>query len=776
MVLPSVFGFLQGLIVVLKYFRKFCVFVFLACAVVGVANASGRSFRVSRIQVKGLQGLPAATVLNYLPVRVGQTISYSQTSSIISTLYGTGFFETVELDRQGGTLIVKVKERPTIASVNVKGNKSIPEKKLNEVLATAGVKAGQVYNKSVINSIVEGLRQQYFSMGYYAARVMLTAVPASRNRVAVQIDVKEGAVAKIRSIVIAGNHAFKTATLLREMKLSTPTILAFFTKSDNYSQEKLDASIAAISSYYLNRGYLNFAVTAKQVSISADRMSIYITLKVSEGPIYHLSGFQLAGQVAGYKKQLQKLISLKPGEVFSRQKLMDIQTAIYQFLGTKGYAYPQLNPVPKINNIKHTVFMTLNLNPGKKFYVRQIDFIGNNRTSEYVLREQMRQMEDSLYNSASINESKRRLANLPYLTNIYVQQKPVAGKNNELDLKIRTAEQQAGRASLTGGFSDMEGLFFGVSATEPNFMGTGRLVGVNFQRGAFQTTYGVQYNNPFYSKWGVGRGFNFNYTKTRPDRVNLADFTFNTLTANANFSVPVSLYSSLNASAGYSYTNLENTGSAREVADFVKKHGNDFYHGVVGLGWSRGTLDNVLFPTDGSSQSINFTLNAPLTKSSMTFYSVTYNGVWYKPLFKGLALSLGTTLGYGGSIGKNSEFPFYNNFYAGGLGTVAGYARNSLGPRDSTGNPIGGNIQTIGHASLIIPSYFSQKLRFSLGFNVGNVYDNRVRLNQLRYSIGPVVNWLAPVIGQIQIGLAWPILKHKGDDTQVFGFGAGVSI
>jgi outer membrane protein insertion porin family len=753
------------------FIKRLIISVILLFYATCIWAASG--FIVKEIHVEGLQRISLGTFLSYMPIKKGDRLDYSETSKVIEALYKTGFFSNISLFHKDNKLIIKVVENPTIGALHISGNKKIKTQKLLEALKQQGFAEGEVFDSSVLVGVKQALLQEYYNLGHYNARVDTKITSQPRNRVSININVFEGPVAEIREIKIIGNHKFADHVLLKEFTLTTPNLWNFFTHAGQYSREKLDADLEKLRSFYLDRGYLRFKINSTQVSITPDKQHVYIIIHVIEGPVYTVSGIKLSGNLLDKKSQMLKLIDVHKGDVFSRKKVVDIDTRITEFLGDFGYAFADVSLQPKVDHVKHQVLINFKVDPKQLVYVRRISFIGNTKTADYVLRREMRQMESALYSLSDIEESKRNLANLGYLQDVETQLKPVSNHPDQVDLQTHLKETSSAAASLQFGYSDMDGFIYGASVNERNFMGTGKDVGLQFNNSQYNNVYSFHYYNPYYTKNHVSFGFDLYYQNTNPRKLKyVSDYATDIFGGSATYGVPVSEYSRLNFGYGYEHTKLRTSmNSAKEIKDFIDRYGKNFDSIKVNGSWQYSSLDKFPFPTKGFMQSLGLEVGLPVHK--LEYYKASYDMTWYRPIIEHFVMDVHGYLGYGDGYGIMHGLPFFENYFAGGIGSVRGFSANTLGPRDSNGDAIGGNISMYGSLGLIIPSP-TPSVRPSLFLDAGNVYDNKLSLSDLRYSTGIQVEWYTPIAPLI-FSLAFPIREKPGDETEPFQFQIGVS-
>lgn len=760
-------------------------------------SIAANGFVVQHIKIVGEERISPDTIRSYLPIHEGEVFTTKKGDAIITSLYKTGFFTDVELSQKGHSLIIQVQERPVISLIQISGNKAIETDKLRPILKKMGVAEGYVYDSARVNEIAQGIQQQYATLGYRAAIVEAHAVPESRNRVALYIHVNEGTITKVRSIQIVGNHAFSERTLKHQFKLTTPGILTWINHRDRYSETRLQEDLQNLANFYLNHGYLRFRIVSQQITLSPDKTGVTIVIYINEGPVYRVSGYAISGETFGLDNEIYPLITLKKGEPFSRQATIDSNKAIGDFMADRGYAFANVKITPNFDEINHTAFVTFTIMPGNRVYVRRINFFGNQRTNEVVLRREMRQFEGSSYSLSRIEESKRRLQLLGYLDEIDVAPQPVAGTIDEVDLNYHIKEVAAGRASLQGGWSDVYGFLYGASISEPNFMGSGKYVSLGFQNSQYSDYYAFTYNNPYYTTGGMSRGFSVYYSHTTPNpQFNLQSYLMDAYGIDVTYGIPISERNSLGFGYGYeniSISNVNLLSAAPSVLAFLNNQpGQTFNQFKVTGGWTYNGLDRAIFPTKGFYTGLGTEIGVPIIKSSIGYYTATSVSKYYQPLFGGFILNLLGTVSWGNGLSDN-PLPFYKNFYVGGIGSVPAFSPNSLGPNDLRNNQqasIGGNLELLFGAHLILPSFYS-KIRTAIIFDAGNVFqvprfpldtaangivqNNSVSISNLRPSVGAGLEWWSPM-GPIDLTLAYPLNHRAHDLTTPFQFSFGVSL
>lgn len=747
--------------------------------------AIAESFRISDIRVEGLQRITAGTVFNYLPVQPGDTVTDANTAELVRSLFKTGFFKDVRLERQGSVLVVVVSERPAISEINFSGNKSIEDEALKEGLKDAGLAEGRTFNRSVLEGIERELERQFFNEGKYAVKLNSTVTPLERNRVAIDIAIVEGETARIKRINIIGNDTFDEDDLLDEFSLSTGGWLSAFTKDDQYSRQKLAGDLETLKSYYLDRGYVKFKVDSTQVTITPDKQDIYITINVSEGDVFTLSDIQLAGEYVGEAETYFPLIHLVRGEPFNRKNVVESSDRISAMLSEEGYAFANVNAIPEIDEEQKTVTVTYFVDPGKRVYVRRVNISGNSRTRDEVVRREIRQMEAAWFSSEKLKLSRERVQRTGYFERVSVETPAVPGSGDEVDINLDVVEKPSGALLAGLGFSQNDGVVFNASIQQDNFLGTGKKVALALKTSSANQHYEVSYTNPYYTVDGISRGFTLSYRTTDFAELDTADYKIDNAVAGINFGIPLSEFNKFDFALDLNYIDFQSNAAtaSQEVLNWEKTEGNEYLNLNARLGWSHDSRDSAIFPSEGAVQRFQAEITVP--GSDLAYYKIEYSHQRYFPLTNDLVLGMVGAVGYGDAYGDTSTLPLWENFFAGGARSVRGYKSYSLGPRDTpqggvpgTGDPIGGNGKVTGSAELSYPApFYPESMRLLAFVDAGMVVDTSVNgfdTDELRYSTGIGMAWLSP-LGALRISYAKPLKTDTYDETEEFQFTFGTT-
>ena len=777
--------------------------------------SSEEDWVVNDIRLSGLQRVSAGSVFNVMPIAVGDTVNLYDLQTTVKEIFKTGQFDDIQLGREANTLIISLVERPSIASIELDGNKALKTEDLMRGLNDAGLSQGQVFKRSVVNSLALEIQRQYVSQGRYGAKVDVTSKDEPRNRVSLDIEIDEGEVAEIENINIIGNNTFLDEDILKDFELKTGGWFSFFTNDNRYSREKLKGDIESLESFYKNKGYVEFKLISSQVSISSDKSSVFVTLNVSEGETFKINEVKIVGDLPVDEEILKSLVLIQTGEKFNQFLITETEEIFKNILGNEGYSFAEVRGVPDINESSGEVDLTFYVDPQQRTYVRRIVFKGNKRTHDVVLRREMRQMEGSWASNNLIENSKLRLERLGFFKEVESETIPVPGVNDQIDVEFTVEEEFSGSIGGSLGYGAY-GLVLGLNYNENNAFGTGRAVGIGINDSTWQRSYSFSYGEPYYNIDGVSRGYNAYFRESDYGQFNIASYTSDSFGAGIQFGLPISDIERIGINLNYDNTSID-TGStpASQILAFTQSEGTKFEVYKTQFIWSKITLNRGLFPTAGQSQSLAVQVAIP--GSSLTYTKATYRHKYFKPISGGRFV-----LGFRGEIGLLEPYgdtqvaPFFEHYYSGGISSVRGFKQNTLGPRavpsqyylDNEGNAILGqdgnpimnpynsyrDDRSIGGAYLVeggfdfifkLPFIEDQRsMRSSFFVDIGNVFSkdcgseftnancSELDFSELRYSYGVGVTWITQ-LGPMSLAIAAPSNEGPFDETENFQFEIG---
>ena len=792
----------------------------------GVA-LNAESFRIDDIRVEGLQRITAGSVFNAMPVSVGDVVDSGALVNAARALFKTGNFDDIQFFKDENILVVTVFERPSISEIEIEGNKAIETEALLDGLKGAGLAVGRVFKRSTLEGMQMELQRQYVSQGRYDAKIDSEIIEQPRNRVAVNINVNEGTVSKIKHINVVGNTVYNDEELLDLFELRSGKWYMFLSGKDKYSKDKLTGDLETLESFYKDRGYIRFNIDSTQVSITPERDAVYITANIDEGEKYTINDVSLGGDIILTEEELSRYFLMKKDQNFSQILVTKTEEFMTNRLADEGYTFAEIKGLPEINDDDNTVDIKFFVDPGKRTYVRRVDFRGNTKTVDEVLRREMRQMESAPASRSKIEQSRIRLERLGFFKQVEVETPEVPGSDDLVDVEYTVEEQSSGSIGASLGYSQDAKLILSANIQQNNFLGTGKRVGIGVSNSKYQTQYSLNYVNPYYTEDGVSRGFSLFYRSTDTDEVNISRFSTDTFGGTMNFGYPLSETSRLGFSVGYNNTKIttgdfavqEIIGSPRLdpritkyfitppvygqdengasvlttpaeyglVADliadhpeaiqdvapgFLDVHGNKFNLFPITASWSQSRLNRGQLATRGSSQSVSLELSLP--GSDLEYFKLVYNGQIFVPVWRDFTLRFRTELGYGDGYGDTEGLPFFQNFYSGGFGSVRGFKSNTLGPRST-------NAILYSHKSINAlterstrpqgDEYFAQRA-YELSQDASGAFTNELSTSRYNFRANPFGGNVS-IEGSVELLFPLPFIKDQRSLRSAFFVDAG---
>lgn len=789
--------------------RKFALTLLLCLSASSVVAAID-PFVVRDMRVEGLQRISEGTVFNYLPINIGDTVDHIRISEAIRSLYTQGLFDDIEMRRDGDALIIAVKERPSIESFEIEGNKDIKTEDLMESLRGVGLAKGRTFDRSILDNVAMFMREQYYDRGKYGVSIDTSVEDRPNNTVRIKIDVKEGDRAKIRQVNIVGNTSFDEDAIRDGFTLDTANWLSWIRQDDRYEKQGLEGDLEKLRSFYMDRGFANFNIESTQVAISPNKKDIFVTITIDEGSRYTISEVKLVGEMVVPEAYLRAMVLAQPGSTFNLGLLTQSSEFMAVRLGEQGYANAEIEPVPELDHENKTAEITFYIDPKSRVYVRRINFNGIDQVDDEVLRRELRQLEGAYLSNVLIDRSKFRLQRLPYVEpTVQANTVPVPGSPDLVDVDFQMEYRMPGQFSGGLGFSESQKLILNGSIVHTNFLGTGNRVALNISTSQFSKSYSISHTDPYRTMDGVRRTLGVNYRNITQFTSSSSDFSTTTAGASVDYGYPLSEFQTL--SFGLSFQRAEllsSTGSTAQSQEWVANNGNPFIEDVGGgvvffgtkfdtyeliMGWTYDSRNRALFATRGTRHQIF--LSSAVPPSEVEFYTFRYNLTKYIPLWRRFVLRYNLETGIGEALGDTTALPPYKQFFGGGPQSVRGFRESFLGPRDSFGNPYGGNVLVASQLELIIPlpEKWASQARAAIFYDVGNVFNTgevsftdklgspqeyKPDFDELRASVGIGVQWLAPM-GLFRFSYALPLNdvigndRFYGDETERFQFSIG---
>ena len=755
-------------------------------SIAGVAFAAASDFVIKDIRIEGIARTEPGTVLSHLPFQVGDEFTSAKGNTAIHALYGSGLFRDVRLGRDGNVLVIEVQERPAVASINTQGIRAFDHSAIEQSLRDVGLAEGRIFDHAILDRADQEMRRQYLARGYYGVDVKTTVTPLDRNRVRLSIVVDEGEAASIESIRFVGNRVMEDDDLREQMQLSTTGWMSWYTKSNLYSREKLAADIESIRSYYLNNGYLDFKVDSVQVSIAPNKKDIFITINLTEGEQYHITGVELTGDMLGLDDELKSLVKIEPDSIYNAEIINNASTAITDKLSSLGYAFATARPNPVVTG-DNQAKVVYTIDPGRRAYVRHVNIVGNSKTQDEVIRREVRQYEAAWFDSDKVKLSRDRIDRLGFFDSVTVDPKPVPGTRDQVDLEVAVKERPTGSVNLGAGFSTSDGVILSAGFAQNNIFGTGKAVSAEVNTSDSTRTYALSLTEPYVTPEGISRSIDLYDRRVDMEELDLAnDLEYETRGAAVSWGIPFTEYDRVSLGAKWENTLVDAGPRAPARYKRYKEDFDDPHALAATIGWSRDSRDNALAPTRGTYQRLSAEVTLPVM--DLRYYRASYQLQHYWPVTRDLTLAFNGEIGYGDSWG-GKEYPFFKNFYAGGIGSVRGFENSSLGPKDYTddedGDGIGGNASLNFSFEMLMPLPGADRtLRWFTfldgGWVWGDSYDKYgnveqsmgISLSDLRYSVGVGVAWISP-LGPLKFSIAAPLNDKDGDEVERFQFQIG---
>jgi len=729
---------------------------------------------IKDIKVEGSQYVAKSTVLNYLPLKIGQTFSFSDSHIVINRIYETGFFKDVRLYQNGNTLIIEVKEQPIIAKIEYKGNLALPDESLDQILNDIQLKKGKIFNPSKLEALKFQLQEFYFSRGYYSSKVTSKIKKLKRNRIEIEINIHEGEVALIRDINIVGNVRFDEKFLLSKMELeATSGALS----DDEYSKNQLEADLETIRSYYMDRGHFNFNIKSTEVTISPNKKNIYININQIEGDIYNISTIKLHGTYHLTDKEIRKQFKIKTTDVYSRTKIQKTVQAIKDRFGEDGYAFAIVEVVPTVDEKNKSVSLDFYIKPKQKVFVRRINITGNEKTYNEVFRRELRQMESSVYSPKKMKRSKIRIQRLSYVETVDIKTIRIPNKNDQVDLEVRVKEMPSGSFTVGGAYSSAEGFTFTTNFAQNNMFGTGESFKMGLSKNSVSQNFSMATTNPYWTDDGISRSFSYYYNDTDASEISTtASYFMNSYGVSVNFGIPMAETETIFLGAGYDNTKLGTTISTPdEINSYIDLKGDEYSNIFLSMAYVNDWRNRTIFATEGAKNRLSFNVTVP--GSGLEYYKSSYEFEYYYPLSERYTFNFHNNVSYGDSYVDDYGLPFFKKYYVGGVYSLRGYSSSGVGPKDEDGKATGGNLKTTGSFELVFPPAgvdITGPTRFSLFTDFGSVYKEigDFDSNELRYSAGIAFKWFS-AMGPLVFSFAEALNPDDGDKTEVFQFYVG---
>jgi len=760
------------------FIKKIFLIMFLLC--VFHNTYAEEKFVIEDIILEGLQRVDPGSIYGYLPFEVGDTFDTSMTPQIIKTLYKSKFFNDIIIKRKENSLVIIFDERPTIVDIDFEGLEDIDDEQLDKILDAANIAPGRIYDSSVLERIRSELTEQKFARGIYTVDIKIEEKMLPENRIYLKVLVSAGVRAKVKQVKITGNRTFSDKKLKRNFQTALPVWYMFWSDRGVYSSPMVAGDLDRLTSFYQDKGFMDFTIESTQVSLSKNKEEVYITININEGKQYVVNKIHVSGKLIAPIREIANLIEVTTGEYISRAKILQSTENIKARLSEEGYAFSRINAMPEKLEKDDEVDINFYIDPGNRAYVRRINIVGNATTQDEVFRREVRQMEGGWYSASAIATSKHRLKRLAYVENVIFEEVRVPGSTNKLDLNIRIKEKKSGNFNIGAGIGG-SGTGFSLSAgiEQDNFLGFGSKVAFNISTAKTSRNYAFSFYNPYHNLDSVSRSFGFNLETQKTDNTDtVTDYKADRIGFNYAYGLPMTEDNRFNLTLRYLKWDVESTsGSSTEIINFLNANGKKFDNFSFDVSYSIDKRDSSVFTRSGYRTSLSTEVFVP--GSDLEYYKVHFKTDSYFTINKerDIILRLKGITRYGQGYGGTDGLPFYDKFKAGGTKSVRGYKKNSLSPKDSKGMPIGGDFMVAGTGEIIFkPPFEVNNLRTAFFADFGRAYKDydSFTFGDLKGAVGFSVKWVSP-FGGISISISSPLNKEAGDETESFQFNLGTN-
>tara|TARA_B100001996_G_scaffold364896_1_gene334294 strand:- start:1303 stop:3591 length:2289 start_codon:yes stop_codon:yes gene_type:complete len=760
------------------FIKKIFLIMFLLCI---FHNAyAEEKFVIEDIVLEGLQRVDPGSIYGYLPFEVGDTFDASITPQIIKTLYKSKFFDDIIIKRKGNVLFITFDERPTIVDIDFEGLEDIDDEQLDKILDAANIAPGRIYDSSVLERIKSELTEQKFARGIYTVDIKIEEKMLPDNRIYLKVLVSAGVRAKIKQVKITGNRTFSDKKLKRNFQTALPVWYMFWSDRGVYSSPMVAGDLDRLTSFYQDKGFMDFTIESTQVSLSKNKEEVYITININEGKQYVVNKIHVSGKLIAPIREIANLIEVTTGEYISRAKILQSTENIKARLSEEGYAFSRVNAMPEKLEKDDEVDINFYIDPGNRAYVRRINIVGNATTQDEVFRREVRQMEGGWYSASAIATSKHRLKRLAYVENVIFEEVRVPGSANKLDLNIKIKEKKSGNFNIGAGIGG-SGTGFSLSAgiEQDNFLGFGSKVAFNISTAKTSRNYAFSFYNPYHNLDNVSRSFGFNLETQKTDNTDtVTDYKADRIGFNYAYGLPMTEDNRFNLTLRYLKWDVESTSdSSTEIINFLNANGKKFDNFSLDVSYSIDKRDSRVFTRSGYKTSLSTEVFVP--GSDLEYYKIYFKTDSFFTINKerDIILRLKGITRYGQGYGGTDGLPFYDKFKAGGTKSVRGYKKNSLSPKDSKGMPIGGDFMVAGTGEIIFkPPFEVDNLRTAFFADFGRAYKDydSFTFGDLKGAVGLSIKWVSP-FGGISVSFSSPLNKEAEDETESFQFNLGTN-
>ena len=751
--------------------KKLCLGLLIGCLLFG-ADARADEFVLKSIQTEGLKRVEKETVLAYLGLKTGQTVSDSDLDAAFKNLYATGLFSDIQMNPdKGGVLKVKLSENPLIGKRAFDGNKKINDKTLeSEVMS----KPNAVFSKSAVQQDARRILELYQKAGRYNVSVDPKIIERKDNRVDLIFEIDEGAEAKITKINFFGNKHYSGPDLKDEILSKESRWYRFFSSADKYDVEKMNYDKEMLRQFYGEHGYADFDVTSAVAELAPNGKSFTLNFTLDEGPRYKVSGIKINSEIKDVDVQkLYKQVELKKGKWYNSKLTNKSVSNITEELGKKGFVFVDVTPTLERHE-NNTLDVTFNILQSERVFVNRINIFGNTRTIDEVIRREIRIDEGDAFNVSKIKDSRRNIENLDYFSKVDIQSVPVS--SDKADIDIGVIEKSTGYFNVGVGYSTTNGALVQAGVTENNFMGKGQQIGLDASLSERTKDYSISFTEPYFLGRRLSAGFDIFYSDEDYQDESSYDTSSIGVRTRLGWNYTDDFYQTMR----YTIREDEIKNVKDNASKYVKKEKGKTTGSIIGQTIYYDKRDNKIRTKEGYFLSLGNDVaglggNEKFFKfdaKAVQFYTIA--DYW---TFKFHANG-GYIVGYGGKDVRLS-----NRYYLGGS-SLRGFEYGGIGARDkSTDDALGGNWTLYGGAELSFPIGLDELgVRGRTFFDIGMLgKPDGINSQDVNYSskprssVGFGFEWYSPM-GKIDIDFGFPVMKEDYDNKEVFRLNFGTTL
>ncbi|MFO7577907.1 MAG: outer membrane protein assembly factor BamA [Pelovirga sp.] len=736
--------------------------VALALLLATTAFGAVEEFRVAEVQIEGNQRIATTAIRTAIAINPGDVVTLGEVDSALLRVFALGSFDDISVRleqlQQSNILVFQVTELPLIREVRFSGNKKLSDTKLQETL---GLRTPLIYSRSRVRDSVANLTAAYIKDGYHAVDIDTELTTNDRGEATLTYRIDEGKKVRISDITFTGNEVLSKKTLIRQMETKERWFLSWLTGRGTYQEEIMELDVERIKLAYHDIGYQDVIVKQPQVSL-LDNRSLAVEIEIDEGRQYRVGRLSVSGDLLLSEDQLLELVTLKPGDVFSRSELRTSILALTDLYSDNGYANVNVVPLTSKDTDNLTYDLNLEIEQGIQVYIERIDISGNTKTRDKVIRREIPLIEGDLFSSSKIREANRRVRNLGFFEDVQISDSPGSAEDKGV-LDVVVEERPTGTFSIGLGYSSVDKLMVQGSLSQDNFLGRGLSLNLSASLGSKSNTYSLAVTDPYFldTDWTLGGEV---YRSERE----YSDYDDHRTGGAIRAGHPVSLNSKVFLTYRYEEKEILNVDPAVTSPLILDAEGKSTLSSVT-VQWVHNNTDYFDNPSRGGITRLS--LEYAGLGGSENFLRPIAQHRHFFPLFWGTVFSINGEIGYIRST-TSDEVPLGEKFFLGGIRTMRGFKTREVGPTEN-GEFIGGERMAYLNFEYLFPINRSLGLQGVLFYDTGNAWrDDENYFSSMRNSVGAGIRWRSP-LGPLRFEWGYNLDPRDDERQTVFEFTIG---